>query len=171
MKWIFRFGGFLLLFTCIVSTFSCQKNIKVIDSRLTGDSVEFVKYTIAGSAHNFLSPADSFRTATYGSSVTVFAHPRYFTDSANWKFTCFNFSNVTGPGTYALDPGSLLVTKGIYPPSDFDYHDIGPVVLTISEFGPTGGIIAGHFSGTLEAWINLNIHRSFTCEFRVVRSF
>jgi len=171
MKRLFRLFVYLLLFSCTICTFSCQRNIDITDSRGTGDSTEFVKFVIAGNAHNFLSPADSFRTTIFNSSINIMAHPHNYTDSAHWKFTSFNFSNISGPGTYALDPGSLLITKGIYPQSDFDYHDWGPVTLTISEFGPTGGIIAGHFSGTLEAWINLNIHLSFTCEFRVVRSF
>ena len=135
-----------------------------------GDSVQYIKFTIAGAAHDFLSPADSFRTVLFNSSINIMAHPNTFCDSASCKFTSFNFSNVSGPGTYLLDAGSLLVTRGIYPRSDMDYHDKGPVVVTIAEFGATNEYIAGSFSGTLESWFN-GATVSFSCDFRVKRLF
>ena len=170
MKRLFRLCVYLFLFACVISTFSCQKGANVTDSRVTGDSTQFIKYTIAGTAHNFLSPADSFETSKFNSSINIRANPYHFTDSASWKFTSFNFSNVTGPGTYTLDAASLIITQGIYPQSDIEYHDSGVTTLTITEFGPPGGIIAGHYSGTLFLWAGPGTY-SFSCEFRVVRSF
>jgi len=168
MKWILRLCGSLLLVALAIDNFSCQKN--VTDSRVMGDSVEYVKFTIAGTAHNFLSPDDSFYVVKYNSSINIQAYPHTYTDSASWKFTSFNFSNVSGPGTYSLDSGSLIITKGIYPQSNIEYHDRGPTTLVVTEYGPMGGIIAGHYGGTLVPWIGPGSY-GYSCEFRVIRSF
>ena len=168
MKRLLHFLTSVLLIVLIFCNYRCQKNPGEL--RVMDDSTQFVKYVIAGMRFNFLTPDDSISTSLFNSSINVWVFSDIFIDSAHYKFTSFNFSNVTAPGTYLLDAGSLLITRGIYPHSDIDYHDKGPVTVTITEFGPSNGYIAGSYSGTLESWFN-NATVTFSCNFRVKRLF
>jgi len=168
MKKIFQLFACLCLVIVALSTYRCQRNIG--DLRVTDDSTQYIRYTVGGITQNFLSPADSFRTVRLNSTTTVFAHPHNFTDSASWQYTSFNFSGVTSPGTYVLDHSSFILTKGIWPGSNFEYNDDPVINITITEFGNTGEFIAGSFTGTLRNhWTSAVVTGS--CDFRIKRTF
>jgi len=168
MKKSFGLFACFILLVVTLSNNSCQRGPG--DMRLTDDSTQYIKYTIAGNAQNFLSASDSFRTVRQNTSTVISAHPMIFTDSASWQYTSFNFSGIAAPGTYTLSPGTFIVTKGIYPQSTFQYNDNGPITITITEFGNTGEYIKGEFTASLRAWTNSAVVAA-SCEFRVKRTF
>jgi len=168
MKTIIGLCAYLILFVVAFSNYGCQRDAGGM--RLTDDSTQYIKYTIAGNSQNFLSPFDSFRTVRRNGEITIFGHPFTMTDSASWQFTAFNITDITAPGAYPLIPRSFVVTKGIPPKYNVQFNDDGPITVTITEFGNMGGYIAGNFTGSLRAWTNSAIV-SGSCEFRIKRSF
>ena len=134
-------------------------------------TAQYINYIIGGNPHNFLPPLDSFLTFRQSSNTNIQAFRSGVTDSITYQYTSFNFSGITAPGTYTLNPGTFIVTKGISPAvGSWQYNDAGPIVITITEFGNTGQYIAGSFNGSMREFFT-NMVVTGTCSFRVRRGF
>ena len=134
-------------------------------------TAQYINFIIGGNPHNFQSPVDSFNAYRQNTNTNIQGFRAGVSDSITYRYTSFNFDGITAPGTYTLSPGSLIVTKGIFPAvGSWQYNDAGPIVITITEFGSTGQFIAGSFSGTMKEWFT-NVPVTGTCNFRVRRGF
>jgi hypothetical protein len=157
----------LSLLLIAFTAFQCQKEHG--DTGTDGDD-QYVKYTVGSLTENFVSPSDSFTTSKYNASINFVASPKIFVDSASWQFSIFNISNITSPGNYTLDAGSLLVSRGSGTHFSVYYNDSGPMTVNITEYGNTGGYITGSFSGTFRDF-NSGALVAGSCIFRLKRRF
>jgi len=99
------------------------------------DTNQYIDYTMAGNAYNFVSQSSTigYDYYSYNSTVTMSASKSY-NDYVN-----LNISGLTGAGVY---------TDSIY----LDNGYAGLITYNVTAFGPIGSYVQGTFTGPVSSW-------------------
>ena len=128
-------------------------------------TLQFINYTIAGNAYNFVPSLDSLTAWRNGTTTSINGY-RKGRDSVTYQYTSFNFAGEAIPGTYGMSTNTFIISKGI--PSTIEYKMEGAININITEYGGPGQFVAGSFTGNFrERYTNAVV--SGTCSFRIRR--
>ena len=138
-------------------------NVGVVNACGTSTQ-QFINFTVDGTPHNFVYPADSLDGNSYSQGTTFTTTNVNGYSPASNKSIYFTF-NGGATGTFPLSfvmaqlPGFVTDSLTMIVSS--------PINVTMTEFGSVGGFIAGNFSGTL--YTNGTVAHPVVCSFRVRR--
>jgi hypothetical protein len=121
----------------------------------------FINFTIDGAAHSLVSPADS--TIGYNLAPGAIASQIRGYTGNQAMFSLFSFSGVS-TGSFPLTSINLRA-PGMA--DSVGVNSATPINVSVTEYGPVGGFIAGSFSGTLIGYA-VPTH-TIQCSFRVPR--
>jgi hypothetical protein len=126
---------------------------------------QYINYTVNGTAYNFTVPADSLSCfVNGGTSPTFTVHGDKIPFNGNTVNFIVNSSNIAAGTTVTLF--SFTCNQFI---GNTLLNNI-PVV-NITEYGASGGFVAGNFTGSCTSFATPNTVYNFTCSFRVKKYF